>query len=218
MKKDLTELVFILDKSGSMAGLEKDTIGGFNSLLKKQKKEEGDARITTVLFDNNYEVLHDRKSIQEVNPITKKEYFVAGTTALLDAVGRTINRIGKAMDKISEQDKPGKVMFVIITDGRENASKEFDYKQIEAMIDHQQTKYAWEFLFLGANIDAIATASQLGIREDNAVDYNADSDGVDCLYCCISSAVSQYRNSGGVEACWKEELEDDLDKRGKKSL
>jgi len=166
MKKDLTELVFILDKSGSMAGLETDTIGGFNTLLAKQKQEKGEAMITTVLFDNNYEILHDRADIRQVNPITEKEYFVEGSTALLDALGRTINRAGKAISEMRETDRPGKVMVVIITDGYENASREFKVSQIKHMIEHQQTKYAWEFIFLGANIDAVAAAAQVGIRPD----------------------------------------------------
>lgn len=216
MKKDLTELVFILDKSGSMSGLETDTIGGFNSLLEKQKTEKGDARITTVLFDNNYEVLHDREDIRRINPMTEKEYFVAGSTALLDALGRTINRIGKAMSQTHEQDRPDKVMFVIITDGYENASREFKYSQIKRMIENQKTKYSWEFIFLGANIDAIATAEKFGIREDNAVNYNADTDGMKFLYNCVSSAVSRYRKAGEVDACWKEEVEKDFNERGNK--
>ncbi len=216
MKKDLTELVFILDKSGSMSGLETDTIGGFNSLLEKQKKEKGDAFITTVLFDNNYEVLHDREDIRQVNPITEKEYFVAGSTALLDALGRTINRIGKAMSETHEQNRPSKVMFVIITDGYENASREFKYSQIKRMIENQKSKYAWEFIFLGANIDAIATAAQFGIREDKAVNYNADTDGMRFSYSAISSAVSKFRTAGEVDACWKEEVEKDFNKRGNK--
>jgi len=216
MKKDLTELVFILDKSGSMAGLETDTIGGFNTLLAKQKQEKGEAMITTVLFDNNYEILHDRADIRQVNPITDKEYFVEGSTALLDALGRTINRAGKAISEMRETDRPGKVMVVIITDGYENASREFKVSQIKHMIEHQQTKYAWEFIFLGANIDAVAAAAQVGIRPDRAATYNADSRGTQLNYDAVCSAVSDYRSGKEVDPNWKEQIDEDFQKRGKK--
>ncbi|MEI6580032.1 MAG: vWA domain-containing protein [Eubacteriales bacterium] len=216
MKNNLTELVFILDKSGSMAGLETDTIGGFNSLLAKQKSEKGDAVITTVLFDNNYEVLHDRADMRQVNPITNKEYFVEGSTALLDALGRTINRIGKAMAQTREQDRPGKVMFVIITDGFENASREFKYSQIKRMIEHQKTKYSWEFIFLGANIDAVEAAAKVGITADRAATYNSDGQGTRLNYDAVCCAVSDYRSGKNVDAKWKKEIDEDFQKRSKK--
>ena len=216
MKKDLTELVFILDKSGSMAGLETDTIGGFNTLLAKQKQEKGEAMITTVLFDNNYEILHDRADIRQVNPITAKEYFVEGSTALLDALGRTINRAGKAISEMRETDRPGKVMVVIITDGYENASREFKYSQIKHMIEHQQTKYAWEFIFLGANIDAVSAAEQVGIRADRSASYNADSQGTRLNYDAVCSVVSEYRSGKQVDPNWKEQIDEDFQKRSKK--
>lgn len=216
MKKNLTELVFILDKSGSMAGLETDTIGGFNSLLEKQKKEKGDALITTVLFDNNYEVLHDRADIRQVNPITEKEYFVEGSTALLDAVGRTINRIGKAASETSEQARADKVMFVIITDGMENASREFRYSQIKRMIENQKTKYNWEFLFLGANIDAIEAAAKFGINADRSVNFHADAQGTRLNYETVCCAVSEFREGKQVNADWKKSIDEDFTKRGKK--
>jgi len=216
MKNNLTELVFILDKSGSMAGLETDTIGGFNTLLAKQKKEKGEAVITTVLFDNNYEILHDRKDIRQVDPITDKEYFVAGSTALLDALGRTINRIGKAISEMREQDRPGKVMVVIITDGMENASREFKYSQIKHMIEHQQTKYAWEFIFLGANIDAVAAAEQVGIRADRSATYNADEQGTRLNYETVCCAVSEFRSGKEIDQTWKAKIDEDHKKRGKK--
>src|SRR5690554_6459471 len=158
MKKDLTELVFILDRSGSMNGLEMDTIGGFNSLLEKQKDERGEALVTTVLFDDDYELLHDRINIKGIKPITEKEYFVRGTTALLDAVGRTIQKFGNAQKHTAEEERAEHVMLVITTDGMENASREYTYGRVRQMVEHQKSKYGWEFIFLGANIDAIDVA------------------------------------------------------------
>ena len=194
MKKDLTELVFILDRSGSMTGLEKDTIGGFNSLLEKQKKESGEAFVTTVLFDDKYELLHDRNNIKHINPITEKEYYVRGSTALLDAIGITINSIGKSLFNTNEEERPEKVLFVIITDGMENSSTEFSYEKIKEMIEHQKSKYAWEFMFLGANIDAVATAGSFGISADRASNYVSDSVGTQLNYKAVSEAVSSFRN------------------------
>lgn len=163
MKKGLTELVFILDKSGSMSGLETDTIGGYNSMLQKQKEVEGECYITTVLFDNNYELLHDRIDIRAVSPITEKEYQVGGTTALLDAIGRTISKIANAQKHTADDYRAEKVLFVIITDGEKNSSREYSAEKIKAQIEQQKTKYGWEFIFLGANIDAVQTASRFGI-------------------------------------------------------
>jgi uncharacterized protein YegL len=171
MKTNLTELVFILDKSGSMSGLEKDTIGGFNSMLTKQQVESGECHITTVLFDNNYELLHDRIDIKAVSPITDQEYFVGGSTALLDAIGKTINKIGNAQKHTADDYCAEKVMFVIITDGEENSSREYSAEKVKAQIERQKTKYGWEFIFLGANIDAVETAGRFGIAPNRAVDY-----------------------------------------------
>ena len=167
MKKNLTELVFILDKSGSMSGLEKDTIGGFNSMLDQQSKVDGECVITTVLFDNRYELLHDRIDIRAVQPITGKEYFVGGSTALLDAIGKTIHKIGTVQKNTTEDYRAEKVMFVIITDGEENASRCYSSMQIRQMIQRQKERYGWEFIFLGANIDAVETAGRFGIDAED---------------------------------------------------
>ena len=178
MKKGLTELVFVLDKSGSMSGLEKDTIGGFNSMLEKQKEVDGECLITTVLFDNGYELLHDRIDIRAVSPITEKEYSVGGSTALLDAIGRTINKISNAQRHTADEFRAENVMFVIITDGEENASREYSSDKVKAQIQRQKEKYGWEFVFLGANIDAVETASRFGIAPDRAQNYHADGEGM----------------------------------------
>ena len=215
MNNNLTELVFILDKSGSMSGLENDTIGGFNSMLQKQKNEEGNANITTVLFDHDYELLHDRVNIKNVNDISKKEYFVGGTTALLDAMGRTINYIGKSIVDTNENDHPGKVIFVIITDGMENSSHEFSTNKIKSMVEHQKTKYSWEFVFLGANIDAIKTAENFGIDEDRATNFCADSEGVKLNYSSVCNFVSEMRMGKEVDSNWKLEIDKDYNKRAK---
>src|SRR5450756_271761 len=205
MKKDLTELVFILDRSGSMAGLESDTIGGYNALLEKQKKEVGEAVVTTVLFDDKYELLHDRINIKGIAPITEKEYFVCGSTALLDAVGKTINKIGNAQKYTSEDLRADKVMFVITTDGMENASHEYTYDKIKHMIERQKEKYGWEFIFLGADIDAISTAAKFGIDADRAANYDA-----------VSCAVSEIRASRPIDANWKAKIDADFAHRSKK--
>ena len=190
MKKGLTELVFILDKSGSMSGLEADTIGGYNSMLAKQKAVDGECYITTVLFDNNYELLHDRIDIKAVSPITDKEYQVGGSTALLDAIGRTIHKIGNAQKHTAEDYRAEKVMFVIITDGEENSSREYTAEKIKAQIERQKEKYGWEFIFLGANIDAVQTAGRYGIAPDRAIDYLADSEGTELNFKVMASAVA----------------------------
>lgn len=210
MKKDLIELVFILDRSGSMSGLESDTIGGYNAMLEKQKKEPGEAIITTVLFDDKYELLHDRINLKGIKSITDKEYFVRGSTALLDAVGRTINKIGNA------QKHTAHVMFVITTDGMENASREFSFEKVRQMIEHQKSKYGWEFIFLGANIDAIATAERFGISKERATNYNADSEGTLLNYEVISETVSCIRANRKISENWKERIDEDFKKRGKR--
>lgn len=214
MKQNLTELVFILDRSGSMSGLEEDTIGGFNSMLEKQKNEVGEAFVTTVLFDNNYEILYDRMNIKDIKPMTRKEYYVGGSTALLDALGTTINNIGKTLSETKEETRPEKIMFVIITDGMENSSHEFNHKKIKNMIEHQKSKYSWDFIFLGANIDAVETASSFGINEDRAVNFISDSEGTELNYRVLSEAVSSFRQGNEVSKNWKNEIEKDFNKRG----
>ena len=216
MKKDLTELVFILDRSGSMSGLESDTIGGYNAMLEKQKKEPGEAVITTVLFDDSYEMLHDRINLRGIAPITDKEYYVRGSTALLDAVGKTINKIGNAQKHTAEEERAEHVLFVITTDGMENASREFNYEKVRRMIEHQKNKYGWEFLFLGANIDAVAAAESFGINRDRATNYNADSEGTLLNYEVISETVSCMRASRPISDNWKDRIDEDFKKRGGK--
>ena len=213
MKKGLTELVFILDRSGSMSGLEKDTIGGYNALLAKQKEEKGDATVTTVLFDDQYELLHDRTNVKGIAPITEKEYFVRGCTALLDAIGLTVNKIGNALKHTAESERPEKVMFVITTDGMENASREYDYDKIKKMIGHQKEKYGWEFIFIGANIDALETAAKFGISEDRAANYHADSQGTNVVYEAVCETVSNMRNDVPISAKWKESIDEDFENR-----
>lgn len=214
MKKNYTELVFILDRSGSMAGLEKDTIGGYNSLLEKQKKEKGKARITTVLFDDRYELLHKMLPIKEVLPLTEKEYYVRGSTALLDAVGFTISEMIRVHRKEKLEDKPEKVLFVITTDGYENASTEYTQEKVRKLIETQKSKYGWEFLFLGANIDAEAAAEHYGISRDNAVTYHADEEGTNLNYAVLNDVVTQVRQSK-MDPNWKRRIEEDFKKRKK---
>ena len=202
MKKDLTELVFILDKSGSMSGLEKDTIGGYNSLLKKQKKIKGECRITTVLFDNNYELLHDRIDLEAIKPLTEKDYEVGGSTALLDAVGMTINKLIAAENNTAKKYQAGKVLFVIITDGMENSSKEYSREKVRDLIE-QQKKAGWEFIFLGANIDAVQAAGTIGIKPDRAQNYQATGSGVKTNYSRMSETVSDFRTKNKISEDWK---------------
>ena len=216
MQNELTELVFILDKSGSMSGLEDDTIGGFNAMLAKQQKEAGQAIITTVLFDDKYELLHDRININGIRPITDKEYCIGGSTALLDAVGKTIHKIGNAQKHTSEDQRAGKVVFVITTDGMENASREYTYDKIKQMIEHQKARYDWEFIFLGANIDAVSTAAKFGIHADRAANYYADGPGMSLNYSVVSSAVSELRACKSLDENWKEKIDADFKKRSKK--
>ena len=213
MKNNLTELVFILDKSGSMAGLEADTIGGFNVMLKKQQKADGDAFVTTVLFNHDYELLHDRIHVKGISAMTEKDYEVGGTTALLDAIGFTIQKIKNVQKRTSESERAKKVLFVITTDGMENASSEFTAEKIKKMIHDQKEKYDWQFIFLGANIDAVTTAAQFGIEEDFAVDYHADDIGTQLNYEAVSEAVSNLRNGKTIDRSWKEEIERDYHQR-----
>ena len=194
MKKNLTEMVFILDRSGSMNHLVEDTIGGFNSMIEEQKKQDGEAYVTTVLFDGQYEILHDHVDIKDIKPITTKEYYARGMTALLDAVGRTINSIGSRLSATPEDERPDKVIFVITTDGFENASREFTKQTVKEMIEHQQSKYSWTFMFLGANMDAVSEAASLGINTDFARTYTASSAGTDTLYASVSAAMSCVRS------------------------
>ncbi len=213
MKNNKTELVFILDKSGSMSGLESDTIGGFNSMLKKQQKEEGEATVTTVLFDNNYQVLHDRININAVNPISEKEYFVEGTTALLDAIGKTINKVVNVQRNSTDDYRADKVLFVIITDGMENSSREYSYQKINKMIETEKRKYGWEFLFLGANIDAEEVARDIGIDEDKAVNYHSDSIGTQISYAAVEMAIDDIRKGKELNTKWRKNLDSDYEKR-----
>ncbi|WP_042454112.1 vWA domain-containing protein [Neobacillus dielmonensis] len=215
MKRDLTELVFILDKSGSMSGLEADTIGGFNSMLKKQQSAEGESVVTTALFDHGYELLHDRIDVKGILPITEKDYQVGGTTALLDAIGFTIQKIVNVQKHTNEELRADKVLFVITTDGMENASREFTAEKIRKMVQHQREQYGWEFLFLGANIDAISTAAKFGIDEDFAVDYHADEAGTQLNYQVVSEAVSHLRSGQKIDRSWKEGIERDHNRRSR---
>ena len=217
MKTNLTELVFILDRSGSMGGLESDTIGGFNSMLAKQQAEPGDCRITTVLFDNQYETLHDRIDIKAVSPINDKEYFVRGNTALLDAIGRTINKIGSVQKNTAEEYRAEKVLFVITTDGMENASREFDYEKIKAMIELQKSKHGWEFIFLGANIDAVDVANRFGVDRNRAQNYHNDSDGIELNYAVLSKTIACFREAApgsGLDDNWSKDIQEDYKRRG----
>ena len=215
MKKNLTELVFILDRSGSMAGLEDDTIGGFNAMIEKQKAEAGEAFVSTVLFDNYTEVIHDRVTIQKVEPMTRNEYYVRGCTALLDAVGSAIHHIGNVHKYAREEDRPEKTLFVITTDGMENASRRYDYPRVKEMIRRQQEKYGWEFLFLGANIDAAKEAARFGITEDRAANYHADKRGTAVIYEAVNEAVCSIRASQPMGVNWKKKIDADYQKRGK---
>ena len=215
MKKDLTELVFILDRSGSMSGLESDTIGGYNAMLKKQQQEAGEAVVTTVLFDDQYELLHDRINLKGIRPISAREYYVRGCTALLDAIGKTIQKIANVQQHTSEEERAEKVLFVITTDGMENASKEYSYKKIRSLVEKQQKKYGWEFIFLGANIDAIAAAADLGISADRSANYHADSAGTQLNYEAVSDAVSDLRQNRNIKASWKARIEEDFNQRRK---
>ena len=213
MKKNLTELVFILDRSGSMQGLEVDTIGGFNAMLEKQKKEPGEAFVSTILFNDHDQVLHDRVKIEAVEPITHREYYVRGCTALLDAIGGAIHHIGNIHKYARSEDVPEHTLFVITTDGMENASRRYTSQQVKTMIQRQKEKYGWEFLFLGANIDAVETAGSLGIAPDRAVNYHCDSEGTRLNYEVVSQAVTAVRCCATLDEHWKDDIEEDFRKR-----
>lgn len=215
MRKNLTELVFILDRSGSMAGLEKDTIGGFNAMIERQKKTEGEAVISTVLFDNTSEVIHDRVDLQKIETMTEKQYYVRGCTALLDAIGGAIHHIGNVHKYARDEDRPEHTMFIITTDGMENASRRYSSDQVKQMIERQKSKYGWEFLFLGANIDAIETAGTFGIGADRAVNYNSDSEGTALNYEVLSEAICSVRCSKPLDAKWKARIDEDYQNRRK---
>lgn len=215
-KNGITELVFILDRSGSMSGLEKDTIGGFNSMIEKQKKQEGECYVSTVLFDNESEVIHDRVKLSEIKPMTEDDYYVRGCTALIDAIGGAIHHIGNVHKYARPEDVPEHTMFIITTDGMENASRRYTSDRVKAMIERQKEKYGWEFLFIGANIDAVETAAQYGINPDRAVNYNADEKGTKILYATVSESICQMRANAPLQANWSEEINKDYQKRGKK--
>ena len=224
MKKGLTEIVFILDRSGSMSGLESDTIGGFNSLIEKQKKEEGEALISTVLFDDVSDVLYDRVPISKIEKMNDNQYFVRGCTALLDAVGGAIHHIGNVHKYAREEDRPEKTLFVIMTDGLENASRRYGKEEVRAMVKRQQERYGWEFLFLGANMDAITAAGNIGIRANRSVRFESDEEGTRLNYEVLSKTVSRVRRSKAVNAVeamcdyeeWAAPIEKDYKKRGRK--
>lgn len=213
MKKNLSEIVFLLDRSGSMSGLEKDTIGGFNAMIEKQKKEEGEALISTILFDHEMKVLHDRVKVQDVKPINENDYQVRGCTALLDAMGGAIHHIGNVHKYARNEDVPEHTIFVITTDGMENASSYYSSSKVRTMVERQKEKYGWEFLFLGANMDAIAAAKDFGIEEDKAVEYRSDDIGTRLNYAVMSEAICEFRTKGTVEKSWKQKIENDRKNR-----
>ena len=213
MNQKLTELVFILDRSGSMSGLEEETIGGFNSMIDKQKSIEGDVIVSTVLFDNQFDVLHNRIPLNKIQPLTKETYYVRGTTALLDAIGRSVQKIRHIHTLIQTKDIPSKVMIVIMTDGMENSSKEYSYHDVKMLIDTMTKEKEWEFIFLGANIDAINVGQRFGMRKDRVANYHADKEGTSLNYEVISDAVTQYRRSRTIKEDWKSRIDKDYQSR-----
>lgn len=219
MKKNLIELVFILDRSGSMRGLECDTVGGFNGMLDRQREQEGEANVTTVLFDDQYEKIHDRVPLDQVKELTGREYYVRGCTALLDAMGRTIHEMALIQKHLPDGERAEKVIFVITTDGLENASRSYSREQIKKMVEHEKTGYGWEFLFLGANMDAVAEAGSFGIGADRSVTFQNDSEGIAVNYEAVGEALCQMRSAlpaaAPMGAEWKEKIEKDYKKRRK---
>lgn len=216
MKKDLTELVFILDRSGSMTGLESDTIGGFNAMLEKQKKVDGDALVSTVLFDDRSEVIHDRLDIKKMEPLTDKEYYVRGSTALLDAVGFAIRHIGNVHRYARDEDRPESTLFVITTDGMENASRHFRYEEVKKLIEKQQNKHGWEFIFLGANIDTAQEAERFGISQSRASNFHADAQGMAMNFEVVCESINDLRLQKHISANWKDKIDEDFNSRKKK--
>ena len=212
-KNNITELVFIIDRSGSMSGLEKDTIGGFNSMIEKQRKEEGECYVSTVLFDHETKVLHDRVRLSEVRPMTEEDYTVRGTTALIDALGGAIHHIGNVHKYARPEDVPAHTMFIITTDGMENASRRYTSDQVKQKIERQKEKYGWEFIFIGANIDAVETAARYGINSDRAVNYHADKKGTKVMYEAVANAVSYVRDCGGISSDWRNYVDEDFESR-----
>ena len=204
---NITELVFILDRSGSMAGLEADTIGGFNSMIEKQRKEDGECFVSTVLFDNYSEVLHDRVKLSEIKPMTDEEYTVRGCTALIDALGGAIHHIGNIHKYARPEDVPEHTMFVITTDGMENASHIYSSEKVKKMIRHEEEKYGWEFIFVAANIDAVETAESIGIRRERAANYKHTGEGTLNLYEAVGCAVTSMRNREEYNESWKDEFD-----------
>ena len=217
MKNNLTELVFILDRSGSMTGLEADTIGGFNTLIKKQRQKEGECYVSTVLFNTDREVIHDRVKLSKIKPMTEDDYFTYGGTALLDAVGKAIHHIGNVHKYARLEDVPAHTLFVITTDGMENCSQHYTSERVKYMIERQKIKYGWEFLFIGANIDAVETAARYGISRDRAVNYVADDKGTHIVYDSVNEAVNNLRDSGGIASAWGDAIASDHKKRGMKT-
>ena len=215
MKKGLTELVFILDRSGSMSGLESDTIGGYNAMLKKQAEAEGEVVLTTVLFDDAFELLHDRINLKAMMPMTDRDYFVRGSTPLLDAVGKSIQKIVNVQKGTLEVERPERTIFVITTDGLENASREYSYEKIRTLIEHQREKEGWEFIFLGANIDAVSEAKRFGIDKSRAAQFHNDQEGVELNYAVVSEAVMELRTHNTISDHWKAKIEDHYNKRKK---
>ena len=213
MKNNITELVFILDRSGSMGHLVSDTIGGFNAMIGKQKKQEGECYVSTVLFYNQSEVLHDRVKLLEVPEMTEKDYYVRGCTALIDAIGGAIHHIGNIHKYARPEDIPAHTMFIITTDGMENASYRYSSDKVKSMIERQKEKYGWEFLFIGANIDAIETAANIGISRNRAVNYHADQRGTEILYETVTNVVECVRAAQPVQANWAKDIEDDFQNR-----
>ncbi len=210
---NITELVFILDRSGSMAGLEADTIGGFNALIEKQKKQDGACYVSTILFDNDSEVIHDRVKLEDVRPMTDRDYTVRGCTALLDAIGGAIRHIANIHRYARPEDVPEHTMFIITTDGMENASHTYNADRVRKMIEHEKEKYGWEFLFLAANIDAVGTASRFGIGADRAVNYRADAQGTDVIYDTLTETVASFRSNAPIEAGWSRRIREDFQKQ-----
>lgn len=215
MKNNITEIVFILDRSGSMSGFEADTIGGFNSMIEKQKEKDGKVYVSTILFDNDSEVLHDRKEIGEIAPMTRKDYEVRGCTALLDAIGGAIHHIGNIHKYARPEDVPEHTIFIITTDGMENASRRYDSRTVKAQIERRREEFGWEFIFLAANIDAVETAEDIGIRRERAANYRQDSKGVKLTYETMNEAIITLRNGGDLDnACWRKKI--DKDNKGRK--